>query len=80
MKRVKMLQDMGVWKKGVTYDMCNSRADSFLSKYNVDWGYFERTGKVKKIQTLAIFIKDLGRHIGNSKHTYDKNGRSEVFG
>ena len=77
MKRIKMLVNWGYYKKGRTYDVSNWHADRLLKK-TVDI-----TNDLKimyRPSPIAKLIKDLGRHIGNSKHIYLKNGRSEAYG
>jgi len=51
-----------------------------LCRKIVDWNYYDKTGKIKYTNAFAKVIKDLGIHIGTSKHTYIKNGRSKVYG
>ena len=88
MKEIKFIRDYGkaifaktgepIHKKGEVKVMSNDLARHFTKKI-IDWNYFERTGKIKKVPLYAIELKDLGIHIGCSKHIYIKNGKSGVF-
>ncbi len=56
----------------------NWRAKTYC-KEHIDWEYFLKTGKIKKVKVGAIVTADLGLHFGNSKHIYKKDGISEVY-
>lgn len=69
MKRVRAIKNFGLWaKKGEIYDISDNLARSLSNPRRRHEG-----------QVLEI-IEDLGTHIGRSKHTYNRNGRSEAYG
>lgn len=76
MKRIKLTRDVGWWgKKDHVYDVNEIKAKELLKlRLKVD------DNGIWKLTAQAEFVKDLGRHIGQSHHTYDKNGESEAFG
>jgi hypothetical protein len=77
MKRILMNYNFGYWAKaGKEYDVSDERAKQMTSKFVKQ--YNERHELIG-FKPLAVVIKDLGRHFGHSKHTYDKNGPSEAF-
>jgi hypothetical protein len=87
MKLIKFIDDL--WKHTYFYQQAkksnmktvvdNWRANHFCKTY-IDWEHFKKTGQIKNIPVGAIVVKDLGIHIGCSKHIYVKDGKSEIFG
>lgn len=67
------------YKKGTRLVLPDDKAKHFC-KRGIDWNYHEKTGKYKMISFPAKVVKDLGRHIGRSRHIYLRNGKSRVFG
>ena len=76
MKRIRLNTDVGLWgKKGRIYDISDSRSKWLLKKRLV-----RNNNGIYSLTSLAELVEDLGRHIGRSKHTYDRNGPSKAFG
>ncbi len=79
MKRVRFTQDYGYWaKEGDVRDISDERA-RLLSKRPLDVDKTVDTGKIVRCDGIVVIIKDLGKHFGHSKYSYNKNGRSEAF-
>lgn len=76
MKRIKLNTDIGYWgRKDEIYDVSDQRAKELLKNR-----MFKDRHERYYLTSQAELVEDLGRHIGQSKHTYDMNGSSKAFG
>lgn len=73
-----MREQVPIWRMveaGKTYDVNDTRAAELIRN-----GMKKNEHGRYHIIQRAELVEDLGRHIGRSKSTYDKNGSSDAFG